>query len=366
VVRRARRSPVLDDEPATAPESPPRVSVIVPARDEARNIAACVQSVLATTWPDVEVIVVDDHSTDGTGARARAAAPDDARLRVLSNPELPPGWFGKQWACATGARAATGAVLLFADADTRHAPDLIARTMHFMQRERADLLSVVGRQVLGSFWERLLQPQVFAMLAARYGGAASVNAARRAEDVIANGQCLLVTRAAYDALGGHEAVRDKVAEDLALAQRAFRAGMRVRAVAGIRQLSTRMYESLGELVRGWRKNVFAGGRDAVPFGALGRAVFPFALAAGPLLTLAPALVLVLSLAGVLGTAWLIWGAVTTAASLAWWGVVYRFAEEPTWYALLFPLGAATMLYIVLGAIARGSRVAWKGRRYVSS
>ena len=363
---RARRSPTLADEPAAAPPDAPRVAVVIPARDEARNIGDCVRSVLATGYPALEVIVVDDHSHDATGAIARELAAADPRLRVLANPDLPDGWFGKQWACATGAAVTTAEIILFADADTRHERDLVARTIAFMERERADLLSVVGEQVMGSFWERLLQPQVFGMLAARFGGAASVNRARRAEDVIANGQCLLVRRSAYDALGGHAAVREKVAEDLALAQRAFRLGMRVRAVMGMDQLSTRMYESLPELVRGWRKNVFAGGRDAVPFGAVGQALFPFMLVAGPLFTLAPAIVLPIAAAGALDTSWLVWSAIATLASLLWWGAVYRFTREPAWHALLFPLGAAVLLYIVLTAIRRGSRVTWKGRRYVSS
>ena len=363
---RARRSPTLGDESPTPPPDAPRVAVVIPARDEARNIGACVRSVLATTYPALEVVVVDDHSRDATGEIARALAAADGRVRVLANPDLPDGWFGKQWACANGAAATTAGIILFADADTRHTPDLLVRTIAFMTRERADLLSVVGQQVMGSFWERLLQPQVFGLLAARFGGAGSVNRARRAADVIANGQCLVVRRTAYEALGGHAAVRDKVAEDLALAQRAFRAGLRVRAVVGLDQLSTRMYESLPELVRGWGKNVFAGGRDAVPFGALGRALFPLMLVAGPLFTLAPPIVLALSLAGVLGTAALVWSAIATALSLLWWGAVYRVAREPAWYALLFPLGALVLSYIVLTAIRRGSRVAWKGREYVSS
>src|SRR6185437_14783611 len=118
----------------------PLVSVIIPARNEARNIERCVRSVLASTYPSLEVIVVDDHSTDATGSIARAMAAHDSRLVVIDAPDLPAGWFGKQWACATGARAARGQLLVFTDADTRHAPDLLSRAVNALRDRDASLL----------------------------------------------------------------------------------------------------------------------------------------------------------------------------------------------------------------------------------
>jgi chlorobactene glucosyltransferase len=224
-VWRVGRRTTLDRFPEAAPADGPLVSVIIPARNERRNVERCLRSVLAARYPALEVFLVDDHSEDGTGAIARSIAASDARLRVLESPPLPAGWFGKQWACATGAGAARGDVLLFADADTEQAPDLIARAVSAKRALGADLLSVAGRQELGSFWERLLQPQIFSILLVRFGGTEGVNRARRPEDVIANGQCFLVRRASYDAVGGHAAVRDKVAEDLMLAQATRRAGL---------------------------------------------------------------------------------------------------------------------------------------------
>jgi len=235
---RVARSRSLDDVTAAPPTRPILVSVIVPARNEARNIARCVRSLLDTHYPAIEVIVVDDHSSDDTARLARATGDGDQRLRVLDSPTLPNGWFGKQWACATGVADARGQLLLFTDADTEHGADLLTRTVNVLQGDAADLVSVVGRQEMRSFWERLLQPQVFWMLLARYGGTESVSRARRAEDVIANGQYLLMRRAAYEEVGGHEAVRDLVAEDLARAQRFHRAGLRVRLVRADAQLST--------------------------------------------------------------------------------------------------------------------------------
>lgn len=360
---RARNSTSLDDESGRAPADAPLVSVIVPARNERRVIERCVHSILASDYPALEVVVVDDHSTDGTGDLARAAGGGDARLRVIPNADLPPGWIGKQWACASGAAQARGSILCFADADTAHSPDLIVRAVSAMRRRDAALLSVVGTQEMHSFWERVLQPKVFYLLAARYGGTEHVSRARRDTDVIANGQCILVRRDDYHAVGGHAAVRDEVAEDLALAQRFHRAGRRVVAVLGPRQLSTHMYDSLRELVRGWGKNVYAGGRRAMPGGRLGRAIFPLVLPLVPLMELAPVAALVLSLAGVLTGPWLLWSALSLAATVAWWSLFYGYAGQPRWYALTFPLGAALLLYIMLTAIARGDRVQWKGRAY---
>ena len=142
-----------------------------------------------------------------------------------------------------------------------------------------------------TFWERAVQPVVFALILTRFGGARAIEGARTPADVVANGQCFLMTREAYDAIGGHAAVRDTVAEDLMMAQRTVMAGRRVSLALGRDQLSTRMYDGLDSLVRGWRKNVYAGGRLAMKGGLLGRLLFPLALVGFPLAIAAPFVVL---------------------------------------------------------------------------
>jgi chlorobactene glucosyltransferase len=242
-------------------------------------------------------------------------------------------------------------------------PELVTGVVNAMESRGADMLSVAGTQEMGGFWEKIVQPQIFGILLQRYGGTESVNGSRWASQKIANGQCLWLRRTAYDELGGHAAVRDKVAEDLSLAQLYFRAGRTVALVLGLDQLSTRMYTSLRELVEGWGKNVYAGGVDAMPAGALGRAVFPLALMTPGLLGLVPPLVLLLGLLGVVGHDALVWASIATGANLVWWVLVYAWLRTSLLYALLHPLGAALVLYIALGAIARGRRVRWKGREY---
>jgi chlorobactene glucosyltransferase len=364
VLWRARGSPSLDDDSPGIPPAPPLVSVIVPARNEAHNIERCVRSILASRWPRLELIVVDDRSEDGTGDIARAIAAGDERVRVLSGAVVPDGWFGKQWACAQGARDARGSTLIFTDADTAHAPDLLPRTMHAMRARSLDFFTVAGFQELGSFWERVVQPQIFYMIAARYGGAGEVNRARRARDKIANGQYLCFTRASYERVGGHESVRTKSAEDLALAQRVHELGLAGEIAIAPDQLSTRMYTSLSEVVNGWTKNIVTAAVDTLPRGALPRLLLPFLLVLIPLAHLAPVITLLVAAFVPLARPVVEWSAACTALLVLWWAFVYvrAFRQSPL-YALTLPLGACVVLVIIVRATARGRGVEWKGRRY---
>lgn len=363
VLWRVRQSRSLDSYDPAPPREAPLLSVIVPARNEAANIARCVRSIVQSTYPALEVIVVDDHSADATGTLARDAAAGDARVRIAAAPDLPPGWLGKQWACAHGVSLARGSILCFTDADTDHAPELHARSVCALVDREADLLSVAGTQELGTFWERLVQPQIFALLFARYGGSEVVSRARRAEDVIANGQYMLFRRTAYEAVGGHASVRDKVAEDLGLAMRAKRQGMRVHLILGPKQLVTRMYESLAALVRGWMKNVYVGGIEALPPGRVVRLLFPVLLLSPVIMWLAPPVALALSRLGVFSAAVETWALAASAVLLVWWVIVYALIARRPWYALIAPLGNVILGYIFVRAIARGRQVEWKGREY---
>jgi chlorobactene glucosyltransferase len=363
ILWRAKDTLTLAEYPPALPADAPLVSVIIPARNEARNIEACVRSVLATTWPSVEIVVVDDHSADGTGSIARAIG--DSRLSVIDNPDLPDGWFGKQWACHNGAQVAKGSFMLFTDADTRHAPELIVRSMNAMRERRADLFTVGGAQTMLTFWERLLQPQVFGMLLARFGGTERVSRSANPYAKIANGQFMLVRRDVYDRTGGHEAVRTHVAEDLRLAQEWTRRGCSVQMVAGFDYMSTRMYEGFGEIWRGWGKNVWAAGRDTVGGGPVTRAVLRVVSPLVPLWEVAPAVALLLGVAGVAPAAVGAWGAVTFAIGTLFWIVLRRVFRAPLWYAVLHPVAACVLAALFAQASWRGARVEWKGRAYVS-
>ena len=150
-----------------------------------------------------------------------------------------------------------------------------------------------------------------------------------------------------------------------MAQRFFARGKRVAAAEGIEQLSTRMYTSLSELIRGWGKNVFAGGRDSVPWGIFGRILFPFLLLSAPLFTIVPAALIAVNLIQPINPDLLLWAIIAQSAQLLWWISVYVRMKVSSLYALISPIGALMVLYIFARAALRGQKVVWKDREYVS-
>ncbi|NNM32275.1 MAG: glycosyltransferase [Gemmatimonadetes bacterium] len=340
----------------------PRVSVIIPARNEARSIVACLESVCGSDYGRFEVLVVDDQSEDGTGRLARAVDPGAAEsVRVLDGAPLPPGWLGKPWACHQGAREARGEILLFTDADTVHARELLGRAVQAVLAG-PDAVTVAGDQAMETFWERLVQPQIFFGMAMVYPNLRDPFKQRRWRTVIANGQYLAFRRDAYDRLGGHEAVRGEVAEDLRLAQLLVRDGFRLVVHDARGLLSTRMYRSLGELLSGWSKNMARGARlVAGKWGSVGMVLSSLLVA--PLLWFGPPVLAVLGGAGLVSDPLLTLGLAGTAINVALWTLVTWFVGAQARYGLLYPLGSAVAWVILARSVVRGSKVEWKGREY---
>jgi len=347
-----RRPRLRDYEPLA---TGPLVSVIIPARNEARNIERCVRAVLATLYSPIEVIVVDDRSTDGTAELIEPVM--GGRLRLVRGTDPPPGWFGKQWAIMQGYRVATGELLLFTDADTRHEPELLPRSVRALQAERVDLFTVLPRQEMRTFWERLIQPHVFFALGARAGNIARINRTRLDWNAIANGQFILTTRTAYERAGMHEAVRHSIADDLALAQNYVRSGKDIFLAHAPEFMATRMYGSLREIIAGWSKNLALGAPLMMPPIPFVRALLPYVMWMPALAWVAPPVVWLLT--GGFGFA-----AIATIVSLLTWIIIYAAEGAPVWYALLYPLGAAMVAFIMLRSAIRGRRlVEWRGRVY---
>jgi chlorobactene glucosyltransferase len=358
---------VFRDPPGLPPtggisEGMPFVSVVVPARNEEVNIHACLSSLSAQDYPAFEVILVDDRSTDGTAEIAEALAAENPSLvTVLRGEPLPKGWFGKPWACWQGKEVAKGDLLLFTDADTTHESDLLDQAVHGFVEEEADVLTLLGGQIMGSFWERLIQPQFFMLLAGRFPRTGSSRKPHQWKHAIANGQYLLFSREVYDAVGGHRAVAGEVAEDLRLAQLLVRGGWRlvVRSGPG---LQTRMYRSLKGLVEGWSKNVATAALQStapwlIPF------ILPLSFVVGVTLWILPPIVLLLALLLGKGGLLLLWSASVTGVSVLIWGRVSLMMRGSPFYGLLYPLGAMVGGYIFLRSWRRGARVEWKGRTY---
>jgi chlorobactene glucosyltransferase len=360
---RFRRFPWIG--PAAVPPDAPLVSLIIPARNEERVIGACLSGALDQQYPAYEVLLIDDSSVDTTAAIAAEFAAHDPRLRLLSSTDLPPGWVGKCHACAQAAGHAHGEWLLFLDADTRPQPALIGGMLAYAGQQQLDALSLFPRLELGSFWERLILPAFYTLVRAVYP-AERVNAADAAPtEVLANGQALLLRRSAYEAIGGHAAVRNEVLEDVYLAQALRRAGCRIGIALAPELLSVRMYTSGAEVVAGLGKNAAAGyynggwrARRAM-LRLLGLSLLPFWL---------PALAVTITPAHSGGSATLLLSllALIWATGYRIW-LLRRLYALPWYFGLLWPLALLSYALIALRSIwhvRRGRGVNWKGRTYV--
>jgi glycosyl transferase family 2 len=337
---RALRVPPADPPPVTEP-----VSVLVPARDEAHRIAPTVRSVLAQTGvADLEVLVLDDGSTDGTADVVRAVAAGDPRLKVLDGAPPPPGVLGKPHACAQLAALARGRVLVFVDADVVLAPHAVAAAVTTLREAGLDLLSPWPRQLADGPGPRLLQPLLawswMVTLPLR-----RAEASPRPSMLAANGQFLLVDAAALAAAGGPDTAA--VLDDLALARAVKRAGGRVGVADGSALASCRMYTGWSELSAGYRKSLWAA------FG-------PPPAAAGVLGVLALAY-LVPPVAAVRGSRV---GLAGYAAAVASRAVAARRVGTPVWPdALAHPLSIGALVGLWLRSVAgrRRGTLRWKGR-----
>jgi chlorobactene glucosyltransferase len=360
-----------ESQPGDSPSVLPWITVIIPARNEKRNIRRCLQAILDQTYPNLEVIVVDDRSSDGTAAileeivTARKNQPEAPVLRVVQGKDLPPGWAGKPHALAQGEAQARGDWLCFLDADTFAMPELIAATYAVAVEHRADLFTIFTRQELGSFWEKVIQPLVFTALVVGFSPQ-QVNDPHRPE-AVANGQFILIRREVYDAVGGHAAIREQIVEDKALAERVKRGGYRLFVGDGRPVARTRMYTRLSEIWEGWTKNIYLGLRDRLGLLFLGAMVGLLAALVLPLWLLAGLAWYFLSLSP--------WAGLVALQALILWAVLIFARMQVSksfgisrFYAFTLPLGAmvfTAMMFISTLKVLSGRGVTWKGRRYTA-
>jgi glycosyltransferase involved in cell wall biosynthesis len=340
---------------------PIRVAVCIPARNEARNIGPCLQAVLASTHPHLEVILVDDRSEDDTAAVAAALAAGDERVRIVSGTEPPKGWAGKAWACSRAAGEAQSALLVFLDADVRIHPDTISRLVWEVESRGLDMASIFGSWDLRSFWERALIPTVGWLIR----GAVDLDRVNDPSkpEAFANGQLIAIVAERYNAIGGHGAIRDQVLDDVRLAELAKRRALKIGMFVAPWMFRVRLYRSLGEIVRGYGKNLYEGmGRSpAIGFGAV-----LFILVG----TLIPFLLLGLGIHArfILGWAvpnlvWLVWLILICGLQLVFRWRVERFDGRSGAAAWTHPLANVVLIFILFRAIL-GVRSTWKGRVFV--
>lgn len=343
----------LSDVPL--PDNPPRVSCIVPARNEARNIGTCLEGLTAQTYPDFEIIIVDDASSDATPDILREWQTRDTRLKVVNVSEKPADWNGKQNACYQGYLAADGDLLCFMDADTHAEPDLLRRTVAQQVAEKIDLLTLQPWYVKGSFWERVMMPPPLLGTIMFVYPPFRVN---NPQDpmAIANGQFLMLRRTVYEATGGHAAVRNTMMDDFPLAEVVKGAGYRLFMADGSEVMRVRMYHNLGEIWAGMLKLMvmFTGGWLGTFFALLANLV----LYVLPVVMLGWALALDdLTLVAISGGLFLLITLVHSAMS-------YQAFKIPLYYGILFPVGGLMTTGVMLDGMLRfatGRNVRWKGR-----
>ena len=355
-------------EPAPPPVNAPLISVCIPARDEERNIRACVEAVLAQDYPNLEVIVLDDRSSDATPQILADIASRDSRLRPINGSELPKGWAGKPHALFQASALARGEWFCFVDADTFLSPVTLSSCYAKALETQAEMFTIMTFQVLGSFWEKTVMPLVLTALSVGFSPR-KVNDPNK-KDAIANGQFILIKRSTYAAIGGHASVKNSIVEDKDISEQVKHNGHRLIVADGLKVVRTRMYTSLPEMWEGWTKNIYLGLRDKPSllrlgiFGAFLTVVASIFLPAWP----------------ILGSYWYLnnggWMAMAVIfeSLILWAYLIYVRVQVATkmeispWYAFTTSLGAGVfgaMMFTSAWKVISRKGVTWKGRVYTS-
>jgi glycosyltransferase involved in cell wall biosynthesis len=342
----------------------PRVTAIIPAKDEEDTLSGCLESICAQTYAALEILVVNDRSTDSTAQIAEHWQSRDDRVRLIPIHDLPKGWTGKTHALHVATREASGDWLWFVDSDTRHHADALAIMMEYGRSQQASLVSLMPELRCETFWEKVLQPLEGIVLMRSFSPLAVNNDASKVG--FANGQCLLVEAKAYHEVGGHDAVRGRFVEDIYLAQNLKSSGHRIRLALGTDISSTRMYTSLDQIVRGWSRILYdALGRRPGPL--LGKIIEPLIFGQSGEFALA-ASVVALCVGATSPFWWTLFG-LSLLHQVLKSSMLFRLfhlnAPRTAWHALWYPLAGIVSAWISFDAIRSclTGRVTWRGTHY---
>jgi len=343
----------------------PFITLVIPARNEEHNIGICLEGIIALDYPveRLQVVVVNDHSTDATRERVADYARRYSHIELVEATALPEGWMGKAHGCWMGAGKATGEWVAFIDADTYVRPPLLTAAITYAQHHKIDLLSIIPFQIVSSVQERVWLPGFF------LGIAASINFKRvnDPEDpyALANGQFLLFRREFYDAIGGHEAIRGEISDDLAFAARAKEFGQNYYCLFGDDLVETRMYRNLTEIWRGFSKNLaeIMGARHWG--GVIGHAGKSMLVGLGFLVLPTVTAVSWLCCAALPGNALLLLIALMATVMGITFMAVCRELRVPLRYAAMCALGLLLHGAVLINSYRKkvGGVREWKGRHY---
>jgi len=339
------------------PKHLPRVSVMVPARNEEENITSCIESLLNQDYHDFELLVLDDHSADRTWQILQKLARENKKLRIIKGKPLPSDWLGKHWACHQMVEEASGELFLFTDADTRHHPLALRDAVAALTEEAADLLTALPKGEVGSWGAKLIVPLMPSGLLALLplGIAYRVRWPALSATI---GSFMLFRREALKKVGGFEAVRRNPVDDIDLGRRIKAQGLRWRLADGQDRISCWMYSNFREAFGGFAKSLYAAFNRSVP-------VFLLIWLWLAIAFLEPLVVLALRIAGVpISDLSLMLAGAAIGISLLLWGIsLWRF-RFPIHLAFLYPLsmliGFVIAMYSMIATLS--GRALWKGRR----
>ena len=333
----------------------PRFSVLVPARNEEQNIGNCVRGLLAQDYPDFQVIILDDNSTDRTWEILQQFANNDGRLKLLKGTPLPEDWLGKHWACHQLAEASDGEYLLFADADTVHEPGMLKQSASAMVTEKADLISALPFQSVVSWSEKLTIPAFYMGLLC--GVPLELTKLTRNPLLFAAlGQFMIFSRKAYQATGGYAAVKQNIVDDIAIGRRVHAMGMRYRLIDGCGGVSCRMYRGLEQTWKGLTKSTFATFNfDPVLLLLMYLLVI--------MVLVEPPVLLLISLFSPIQQLTVIITVLAVLLSLLLFAVCYRRFRFPLYLVFVYPASAVFMTVIAFASmvLTLQGKALWKGR-----
>lgn len=337
------------------PHDFPKVSILVPARNEEKNIGKCIQSLLAQDYPSFEVLVLDDQSSDGTLAILSQMAETQPGLKVLKGAPSPENLTGKNWACSQLASRARGDLLFFTDADTVHQPQSLREIVTALMGEQADLLTGFPRQQVFTWGERLLV-LFFTWASLSFIPLWLAYRVRIKTLIVAVGQMMLFRREAYQKIGGHEALGEAIVDDLLLAQKIKAAGLRLRVVSLSDLITCRMYPGGREAVHGFTKNLFA----AFDFRLL---IYLFVFLWLAILFWTPPIVLIILTFGQAPAASATELAVCMGLSLLLWMIPYREMGVSFYLGFLYPITVLANEVVAIRSLifSLTDRLTWKDR-----
>ena len=352
----ARRIPPVEPSPDVVPDT--SVTVIVPTLNEARRLTPCLAGLRRQGPPLAEIVVVDSASTDGTPHVVQDAATLDARVRLLADAPLPPGWIGKMWALQHGLAHSSGEWILGIDADVEPLPGMVAAVVSAARMYRLDMVSFSPCFAGQSPVQRFFHPSLALTLVYRFGAPTPKPPPSR---LLANGQCFLARRDVLLQFGGYEPARRSFADDVTLARHYARQGVRVGFLDGSRLYLVRSYESLGELWREWGRSIALS--DATSARRQATDVIILALVQGaPLPVLLLAWFGAIDTGGVLGTAFIVLNAILLALRIGLLAAIapsYQQRGIPYWLSPLTDLAA--VVRVAVSSVRRPRR--WRGRDY---